>query len=304
MKRRTQLISWGIGAVAFFALPGLAAAAESVSIVTNQVLPQGGASCAQPLVNDIRTYVYGDGLNSFDFTISDPAYVALAGSVGSTALPFHLMTRDIDTGGRLRVHVDVPLSNQRGTIPVSVVLLSGNGQIVCLTTVSFTVSVGQMQSVTPYVPPAVAPSTGGSTSGGGASVTPSAPAEGSGTSSTTSSATDTASSTGSLGTFFGSLCTGGQGAFELWFVLLALFLVLVAFAALAEVPLFARYPYLPMGIIAVPLLILLAFWYYATGCRTEGWAPVALILIAAIGLVIAFRNTQTDRVIELPPARK
>jgi hypothetical protein len=303
MKRNAQLIAGCIGAAAIFALPGLASGAENVSIVTNQVLPQGGgALCAQPIVSDIRTYIYGDGLNSFDFTISDPAYVALAGSVGSTGIPFHLMTRDIDNTGRLRIHVDVPLSAERGAIPVSVVLLSGTGQAVCITTVSFTVSVGQMQNVAPYIPPAVTPSTSGSVSSGG-TVATSTPTEGSGTSSATSS-TDTVSVGGSLGTFFGSLCTGGQGAFELWFVLLALFLVLVAFASLAEVLLFERYPYLPIGIIVVPLLVLLAFWYFATACRTEGWAPVALIIIAVIGLVIAFRNSQTPRIVQLPPARK
>lgn len=299
MDRRAQIIAGILGAFAFFVLPTFASAAENIAIRTNQVLPQGAQTCAQPAVNNIQAFVYGDGLNSFEFTVSDRSYVALAGSVGDISIPFHLMTRKIDGAGHLRVHVDVPLSSARGLIPVSIVLLSGNGSAICLTTVNFSVQVGQMQDVGITYPPVTVPAsnTGGNsgTVGGGNT---------SGTGTSTGTSTNVESSTSSLDTFFGSFCAAGQGTFELWFVLLALFIVLVAFAALGEVALFERYRYAPIGIILVASLLLLAFWYYAVHCRTEVWVPFVLLMIAAIGIVIAYRNTRTVRVIELPPARE
>lgn len=299
MDRRSQLLAGILGALAFFVLPTFVSAAENIVIRTNQVIPQGAQTCTQPAVSNIQAFVYGDGLNSFEFTISDRAYVALAGSVGETPLPFNLMTRKIDGNGHLRVHVDVPLSSARGTVPASIVLLSGTGQAVCLTTVSFTVQVGQMQDVGITYPPVAAPT--GSTGGNSGVPTGGNASSSTGTSTGTSTGVDL--STSSLGSLFGSLCTAGQGAFELWFVLLALFIVLVAFAALGEVALFERYRYAPIGIIIVAALLLAAFWYYAANCRTEAWAPFLLIVITALGLVIAFRNTRTIQVIELPPAR-
>ena len=146
------------------ALPTRASALE-VASQTAQVLPVGGNSCAPVSVANFTPYVYDGALHSFDFTISDPSYVALMGSVGNTSIPFSLMTRRVDASGVLRVHVDIGTTPIRGTLPIKVTLLSSRtGSPVCLTVASMSLGSGPVvvpatPVTTIYTAPSAAPVT-------------------------------------------------------------------------------------------------------------------------------------------------
>ena len=127
--------------VAFAAFPG-GAAADISSVRTQQLLPVGGNTCTPLSAYDFAPYVYDKTLHSFAFTVSNSSYVALAGSVGGTSVPFYLMTRHGDAMGALRVHVDIPTTPVSEGLLLSVTLVSaqGGGQPVCMSTVSMMVS--------------------------------------------------------------------------------------------------------------------------------------------------------------------
>ena len=96
------------------------------------------------------------------------------------------------------------------------------------------------------------------------------------------------------------------GAYQLWFILLALFMLLVGVVAFIEPPLANRMAALPLVAILVPLALLLGFWYLTPLCRVASWIPLILILAAGIGIFTAFRDRELPltNVIELPAAQK
>jgi hypothetical protein len=98
------------------------------------------------------------------------------------------------------------------------------------------------------------------------------------------------------------MCESG-GSARLWFVLLAVYALIVAGAV------FGR-PHLPVALrsqewiaamIVVPFLVLFGIWYFVEACRVSAWVPVIATLIALAGLAAAFweKNTGTP-VINLP----
>jgi CDP-diglyceride synthetase len=96
-----------------------------------------------------------------------------------------------------------------------------------------------------------------------------------------------------------------SGAYQLWFILLAIFFVIVAFVGLSEPPLAKRHDLLPIALIGVPLLVLLWFWYYLPDCRLSGFIPVILLVAAALGLYGAYRtDLPTTKPIALPASKK
>lgn len=91
---------------------------------------------------------------------------------------------------------------------------------------------------------------------------------------------------------------------QLWFLLLAIYVVIAAFTALAKPPLSQRSVALPLTLILVPLVLLLGLWYFAPGCRAAGWVPAASVIIAIAGLLVAFRDQNPAvKIIPLPPAQ-
>lgn len=295
-----NVVAGSLLAVAFFVgAPGISHAAVSATAATDQVIPPGGVSCATPQVESTQPYIYDGSLDSFDITISDASYVALSGTVGDTVVPFRYMTRRVEADGSLLVHADIPSTPIQGTVAVSVTLLSARpGQPVCQTTVKFDLT-GPAATM-PVV------STTPSTSGAGENA--SAPATNSDTTGDTSSGSQSSATTtpgvSAAGTFvtaspvlksalergLANSCTE-SGSFELWFVLLALYAAIVAFIGFTR-PLVARGPQTIASIIIVPLIILVAFWYFAVSCRAADWIPVVILAIGMLGLLVAFRNDE------------
>lgn len=290
-----------IAATALFAMPGFAAA-ETASVMTRQVLPQGGNSCAPVFVSDVKTFVYDSELQSFEIVISDPAYVGLFGMAGDVAIPFNYMSRRIEPNGALRLHVDTTVGVS-SAIPVTVTLLSSlPGQPTCITTVTFTANGdGSVTTENPTTTPVPGTSTGGSHSNSQGSV------KGSSTTGSGKTITGTTSSTStSIGETIAKMCSE-NGAYQLWFILLAIFFVIAAFVGLSQPPLSEKHSALPSALIGVPLVILLGFWYFVPDCRLNWFIPVILLVAAAIGIYSAYRTTPTvtgrgnSAVMILPP---
>jgi len=111
---------------------------------------------------------------------------------------------------------------------------------------------------------------------------------------------------GGLKSLLSSACVAA-GAYQLWFILLALFMLLVGVVAFVEPPLANRMPAIPLVAILVPLVLLLLFWYLTPACRIASWIPLVLILAAGIGIFTAFRDKElasSGNVIELPAGEK
>lgn len=299
--------------------PSLAAAAE-VSVQTAQLLPLGSNTCALANVSGFTPYVYNGSLHSFEFTVSDSSYVAIAASVGNTNVQFNQMTRRVEASGALRIHADLASQPVRNGLPISVTLISAKaGSPVCITSVATTVTPSGDLIITPPAPapsPApVTPPTPGTTVPKPKPPAPT-PAPAPSTSTTTqggAKGTSTATSGAILATqnILKDVCAGA-GADRLWFILLAIFVAIVAFAVFgqAQLPPAMRTQEWTAAAIVVPFLLLFALWYFVESCRTSPWVPVIATIIALAGLSIAFwergvkgmKPAQT--VINLPPAAK
>ncbi|MBI4079717.1 hypothetical protein HY414_00615 [Candidatus Kaiserbacteria bacterium] len=104
----------------------------------------------------------------------------------------------------------------------------------------------------------------------------------------------------------------GAGADRLWFILLAIFVAIVAFAVFgqSQLPPAMRTQEWTAAAIVVPFLLLFGLWYFAESCRTSPWVPVIATIIALAGLAIAFwergtKGPQTAQtIINLPPSAK
>lgn len=277
-----------------FSIPSFASAAEGITVQTLQVIPPKGTGCPALTVSSVRPYVYDNELHSFDVTIADPSYVAVLGSIGNTGIPFNHMTRRVE-GGQLRIHVDVQSTPIYGSLPISLTLLSAKpGQPVCASLISFSVLGGATNGTsTGGTDDIQTPASGGSTSSGGAN----AGGSGQGSTEETPAPLPTATNaTGSAATSSAAaLVCSVSGAFQLWFVLIVLLVVVSVIVALRKEPLTVRHSALPGAIIGAALILLLAFWYFVPSCRSSGWVPVILILVAAIALVYAYfdRTSQT-----------
>lgn len=297
-----QLLLFVLAGIAFSfvvaAFPVKAFALDAVT-QTRQVLPVGGNACAQVFATNLTSYVYDGALHSFEFTISDPSYVAIIGSVGNTSIPFNLMTRKTDASGLLRIHVDVYPAPVSGGLPVSVTMLSArSGSPVCMTVVSTNVVSTSNLTPIPYTPSVSAPAP---TTVANAPAKPTATAAPKPTASspvpTTQKVLTTSTATGSVvSTFqdsFRNICTSDASAYRLWLILLVLYMLVVGAVLWAEFPMsvaWARTPERIATIILVLLLLLLAFWYFSISCRAALWMPLVAFLVAVLGLLAAFWN--------------
>lgn len=99
------------------------------------------------------------------------------------------------------------------------------------------------------------------------------------------------------------LCTAA-GPYQLWFILLALFMVGVGLVAFAEPPLARKSVELPAALILVPLVLLLLFWYVTPACRVAIWIPIVLLIAAAVALIAAYREkAPMGKIVQLPAAK-
>jgi hypothetical protein len=302
---RGQVIAFGAGilTLAGASSPAVASAA-SVNVQTQTIIPHTGTSCAPLSVQNVVPYIYNNNLDSFDVTIADPTYVSVLGSAGDTGIPLAYMSRYTNPDGTIRIHIDLDGTPIPGVLPVSLTLLSApsSGQL-CISVISFSVLGTYLAHTAGTATPSSSTSTNKSPGMTQAS-------------SSTAATTSVTGSTSTNTTIAGSVVSSGlQGAvirtceaagpYQLWFVLLALFMVIVGLIAFAEPPLADKNPNVPLAGILIPLVLLLLFWYFAPSCRVAGWIPFVLIVAAAIGLVTAFRDKEMPigNVIQLPQAK-
>ncbi|MDR3570697.1 MAG: hypothetical protein P4L81_00650 [Candidatus Pacebacteria bacterium] len=286
--------------------PSHAAAQSASSIQTQQLLPPGQNTCQQISITNIDPHVYGGVLESFDVTISDTnnSYVGVFAEVGNNPIPLNFITRWAGAPNGLRIHVDTPDTPVYGSLPVNLTLLSSlPGAPTCITTITFTVGKGSLgqqpatsnntiPSSVPHTTPTQATrgSSSGSAVGTGKGQSSTVGAQGS---SSTALLGSTVASAGSAN-FFSAMCTGSN-AYRLWFVLLIIYIIIVAIVVFAE-PWFLESSVIgSTATVLVPLILLLGFWYLSASCRAASWIPVVACVIAIIGLFLAFREY------ELPP---
>lgn len=294
-------------------LPGHALAQTAVQ--TQQLLPPGQNTCQAVTVTDVEPHVYGGELESFDLTLTSDishSYVGVLAQVGNTAIPLNFISRWAGSPSGTRIHIDTPdIAVGTGTQVNVTLLASLPGGPTCITSISFDAT--NSGGIATYVPPSTqVPTTGGSSSPSPVSSTTGGGGVGQGSGSKVSAA---ASSTGASSTMgivtasvsgsanlFNNVCAGGN-AYRLWFILLAIYVVIVAVVVFAE-PWFLRDSVLgSTATVLVPLLLLLLFWYFSEACRAASWIPVIACVIAIIGLFLAFREYETLPLLAAPSDR-
>lgn len=265
--------------------------ADSIPVSPQQILPLGANQCASIVVSDFRPYVYENAVNSFDFSVSDASYVDITASVGNTSILLNFMRREIDSAGVLHMHIDTPSIPVGSSLPITVTLLSSPhaGSPVCAVIVTFTVQ----GSAAPAAPAPVAP----------APSTPSAPSTSTQSSSSShggsnaqASGTTATSATSGLGVIsnpLAALCATTDAAYVLWVVLLVLYVLLIIGIAWPSWPAnmqrLRTIEWRFSGIL-LPLVLLLALWYFAPVCRGAGWMPVLAVLVAIAGSFAVLRE--------------
>lgn len=315
-SRVTRGIVGTITAVALLAAPSFAAAG-SAAVLTKQVLPVSTTSPCPPLfVKSVTPFIYDGELQSFDVVLSDASYVGVLGAAGDVSIPYNYMSRRIEQDGSLRLHVDTT-AVINGRLPVTVTLLSALPNApVCLSTVSFTTDVaGNIETSAPISVPTPSIDNGGAESGNGSvlgnSTSGGSTHTGSGNGATagrggktpTPAVGSTSSTSTTVGNLVAKMCTK-NGSYQLWFILLAIFFVIAAFVGLSEPALSLRHGALPVALIGIPLILLLAFWYFAMDCRLSYFIPIILLVAAAIGLYSAYRTSPLISPVVVLPAPK
>lgn len=314
MKTASRIARGIVGSITVMALLAMPtfASAGTASVLTQQVLPPGSNTCAPLFVQSVTPYIYDGELQSFDIVISDPSYVAVIGAAGDVGIPFNYMTRRMNPDGSLRIHADTTVA-VNGKLPVTVTMLSAlPGKPVCLTTVSFTTDLaGNIETSNPIaVPTTPVVDNGGvdysNGSTGSGTVTGAHTGSKGSTGKPVIGSTTSTSTTGTstIGSVVSNMCSK-NGAYQLWFILLAIFFVIAAFVGLSEPALALRHGALPAVLIGVPLVLLLLFWQFAPDCRLSYFIPVILLVAAAIGIYSAYRTSPVVApVISLPAEKK
>lgn len=313
----SRLIAWATFAAAFLFIIGFSpvqtfAQTTPGSVQTGELIPPGQNTCQVVSITSIQPHIYGGVLESFDVTISDTSnsYVGALAQVGNTSIPLTFISRWAGNPSGLMIHVDTPDTPVTGVLPITLTLLSSPSNApTCITTVSFAVSGSEVTQATQATGQ---PGSASQSQTAPISSTNSVPTHTqstypvSGGVSTSKHSTSTQEGTG-LGTstaaaaasisnsnFFSSVCSGNN-AFRLWFVLLVIYVIIVAIVVFSE-PWFLESSVIgSTAVILVPLILLLAFWYFSASCRAASWIPVVACIIAIIGLFLAFREY------ELPP---
>lgn len=286
--------------------PGLASASTDTtdtSVTVRQVLPANGQNACTPLgVTAPHPYIYDGELNSFDVTITDPSYVAVAGAVGNLQVGYHFFSRWMNPDGTLRIHTDVYRMPVTQNLPVSITLISVKNGVTCVATVTTSIS-----GATPVAPSTNAiPGAGQSLTSAGLQYQPAngrAPARSriEGRTGARGSAHANAiknpimltpsTSASSAPMFVGALHSLGNacavgGSVKLWVVLLVLYALFVLVLLLQAPEFFGERTYeWNAALILLVFLALLTFWYLSEACRAGPWVAIFASLIAFIGLI-------------------
>ena len=123
-------------------IPGAAFAAQSATqVITTELLPtfQTGpqSECQALSASPVTTNATNGIVSSFDFAISNPSYVSIAGTAGAASFGFTQMTRRT-IGSTTVIHVDINNLSLHDNIPVSITLLSQQNNVTCLSVIRST----------------------------------------------------------------------------------------------------------------------------------------------------------------------
>lgn len=289
-----------IVAAAFAFVPTNASAA-SITVNTAQVTP-GTPSCLAPTVSGFEFFVYDNELHSFDVLVSDPSYVAVAGSAGDMPIPFVQMTRRITAAGALRIHTDIDSTPLSQSMPIVITLLSAksSGSPICLTQVTITPS-AEEQTALEEIPRTVAdtgaypvapvrPTVSGDDAAAGE-----APAGAVATSIATASDSVTKAFSRVKDSVKSGACGAGNSTSRLWFIFLVLYVLSLGAIALSRPPTTEPYPLAWLfSAILIPLILLAAFWYVLSACGVSKWVPLLAAAAGVVGIIIALRGN-TDQ---------
>ncbi|MEN9413493.1 MAG: hypothetical protein RLZZ342_580 [Candidatus Parcubacteria bacterium] len=313
---------------AFSFIPVQAHAATQVAV--DQVLPPQGESCPVVGASDVRPYIYEGALHSFDITISDSSFVAVAAQVGDQVVPFNQVTRYVDAQGALHLHVDVATNPLVSDTLVSVTLMSaysGQSRATCTATVT---SVVPAQVAPVAVPPVTLPegNEGAYIPGAGDAEYPAqttnespvavepmypwghvsytettqkpAPKPVTVTPAPVKPIPTLVTATHSLA----NVCTSGAGPAKVWGLLLVLYAAFVALLASMRKKAGESELDWSIPLTVLSFLGLLFFWYLSAVCRTGAWAPILATIIACAGLIVMTFEEEQDSVLLLEDAKK
>lgn len=302
----------GLGA---FALPHAAFA----DVQTVQILPPGRSACTPPAISGFTPYIYEGGMHSFEFYVSDASYVAVAGLVGETPVPFYYVSRR-NMDGTLRIHVDLPTTNIRTNTPIQITMLSmaAPGLPTCLSAFSTSVS----RETTPAAHdaqerPTPKPLTENTGKMPEIAVAPKEEASGA-TPVTTQkedfgretekkeSATKNpiVSAFSTLGQVVVSMCSAKETTKRLWAFLVAVFALLIVGIVFGTLPAISNFSpvYMKLAAIAIPLILLAGLWVLSPACRPGVWPLFALTALSVAAAYGVFQDTKfVQGVIQLPP---
>lgn len=273
-------------AAAYTFIPTNAFAAE-IQVKTAVALP-GAGSCAQLSAQNYHPYVYDGNLHSFDVSVSDASYVAVAGTVGSKPVPFYQMTRRINPDGSLRIHVDIETTPLAATSPISLTLLSAKGQgtPVCISTVvvdSGKVAQVQYENIsreTSYPSQKHA--------AGKASAAPQSIQKATFSSFRLHMPAVLSRVTHSIQA---NACHAPGKAPRFWFIFLVLYVLALGAISLSRPPVNEARPLAwIISVLLIPALLFGAFWYVSAACGTSRWIPVLAFILGLLGLLIALRG--------------
>jgi hypothetical protein len=290
------ILTFGIAVAAAFSLTPTSASAAGVSVITKPVLPQTGV-CVPPVASAFKAYVYEGTVHSFDIEISDPSYVAVAGSIGEQGIPFIQMNRRITSTGTLRIHADVSTTPANQAIYITL-LSAKQGNPVCLTQIAITTGTTQsapFETITQNggsgssysytapkkTAPATYPAGTGDREEGKKEI---------GATSATASAISAIKDTVKQ-----NACGAKSGVSRLWFIFLVLYVLALGAIALSRPPATRPYPVAWLiSAILIPLFLLLAFWYVLSVCGVSKWIPIFALIVGLAGIAIALRGSEND----------
>lgn len=254
-------------------------ASASTQAIVRQVLPSNAQTCPAFGASDVRAYVYDGNLHSFDITITDPSYVAVAGKVGKTPFPWRQVSRWNQSNGMVRLHVDVPQTPIASAVPITITLISahpGGKPITCVVTIT-------APRVTVILPTRVTTSgqgTGASIHPPQQQVTPIVKP-----SAIPVSANENALRSVTVLSSIGTMCNVPHGPTRLWSVLIVLYALFVGLLVMRKDSFLKDKGSWNTVLIVGMFLVLAAFWLFVATCRTSVWAPILITLIACAGML-------------------
>jgi hypothetical protein len=298
----TYIVALFVMSVTLSAYP---ASALANTLLPIQVLPPAaGKSCPPVSTSEVSPHVYGGQLDSFDITVSDAKYVAVATVVNNSPVAYRYLTRWVNTDGTIRTHVDLqPTPVGQGvyiTITYMSVQSTNTGSITCIFTVPALIQTEH------YMPLNQSSETKHQAQADKPLSVPGDKPTGTVSLATSSVVIKDKINPGIVGaaSSLRSLCIDG-GAKRLWVVLLILFGLFAFMLSTQKLEGGSVMRDWNIGLILLVFIGLQIFWYASAQCRTGAWAPAFATLIAIAGLLYSmFKPDDKHEILLLNDGKK